>query len=177
VITVLTPDYTVTFPSGSAATVKAGSPATYTITITPQNGFTGMVSFACTSGLPSLTSCSFNPTSVTANGSTMLTIMTTAPTAPATSNLAMNVFGGMGLVGLVFAMGIPRRKRMWKALSLSFGVLVIVAAMASCGGGSSTPPPPAVMHGTGTPPGASTVTLTATSGSTSHTANVTLVVQ
>jgi hypothetical protein len=46
--------------------------------------------------------------------------------------------------------------------------------LVACGGGSSSPPPP---PSGGTPPGNYTVTVTGTSGSLSHGANVTVNVQ
>jgi hypothetical protein len=176
-ITVLQPDYTVTLPNGSSATVKAGSPATYTLSITPQNSFSGTVNFTCTSGVPSLASCGFNPATVTGSGSTTLTISTTAATAasPASNSLAMAIFGGAGLFGLVLAAGVPRKKRALKSALLFFGALALVGAMVSCGGNNATPPP--VVHTVGTPAGTSTVTVSATSGSTTHTTTITLTVQ
>src|SRR5262249_42437769 len=80
-------DYSLNIPNGSA-TIRAGSPATFTINLTPSFGFTGNVNFSCTSGVPALASCQFTPASVAVNGSvpgsppgsTTLTITTTAPT-------------------------------------------------------------------------------------------------
>jgi hypothetical protein len=47
--------------SPASQTVTAGSTATYTITVTPQNGFTGTVTFASVSGVPSGVTASPNP--------------------------------------------------------------------------------------------------------------------
>ncbi len=175
VITVINPDFTLPASSGSAS-VKAGSPATFTINIGATGGFNGTVNFAC-SGLPALTSCSFNPATVTGSGSTTLTISTTAATAasPASNSMAMALFGGAGLFGVVLAAGVPRKKRALKSALLFFGALALVGAMVSCGGGNNTPPP--VVHTAGTPAGTSTVTVSATSGSTTHTSTITLTVQ
>jgi hypothetical protein len=59
--------------SPASLTVKRGSSGNYTVTVTPSGGFTGTVTFSV-SGVPRRTSASFNPTSVTASGSTTLTV-------------------------------------------------------------------------------------------------------
>ena len=69
----------------SPATVAAGTITTTTITLTPNNGFTGTVSFTC-SGLPAGAICSFNPASLPGgSGTTTLTIQTAANTTPGTT--------------------------------------------------------------------------------------------
>jgi len=168
-------DFTLPASSGSAS-VKAGSPATFTINVGSTGGFNGTVNFSCTSGLPSLASCGFNPATVTGSGSTTLTISTTSATAasPAANSAAMAIFGGAGLFGLVLAAGIPGRKRALKSTLLFFGVLALAGAMISCGGGNGAQPQ---QHIPGTPAGTSTVTVSATSGSTTHTTTITLTVQ
>src|SRR5579875_1880398 len=64
-----TPDFTI---SGTAATAKAGSTGTSTITIGAVDGFDSAVSLSA-SGLPSGVTVSFNPTSVTGSGSSTAT--------------------------------------------------------------------------------------------------------
>ncbi len=70
--------------SPASATVRPGQSATYTLAVSPQFGaFDRSVSFSC-SGQPSLSSCSFSPTSTTPGASpanVSLTISTTAPSA------------------------------------------------------------------------------------------------
>ena len=63
----------------SSRTVAPGGSASYTATVSAGTGFTGTVAFSV-SGLPSGASASFNPASVTASGSTTLTVSTTAAT-------------------------------------------------------------------------------------------------
>jgi hypothetical protein len=171
-------DYAINFPSGSQ-TVKAGQPAPYTVNVTTTNGFGGTINFACPSGLPSLTSCSFNPMQVTVSGnsgSTTLTIATTAPTTtPPGGNLNSGLLTGGGFLALGLALiGIAGKKRGSKSAFLLLGVLALAAVLGSCGGGGGTPP---VVHNPGTPPGTYTVTVSATSGSTTHQSTITLVVQ
>jgi hypothetical protein len=169
-VNVLAGDFTVSIPSGSL-TVHAGQPATYAINVAAVNGFAGSVNFSCTSGLPSLTSCSFSPATVSGNGSTTLTISTTAASAAPPATGVNSALGpAVGLFSLVFFGSLAMQKRS-RSLRPAFllGVLVLAAGLISCGGGGG--------HNPGTPPGTSTVTITATSGNTTHTATVTLVVQ
>jgi hypothetical protein len=65
---------------GASQTVHAGETATYTISITPQGGFTGPVTLSCT-GLPVDARYSFTPTTLTlAAGTTAQTTLTIATT-------------------------------------------------------------------------------------------------
>src|ERR1700683_4211698 len=57
----------------SSKSVAAGANTTYTVTVTPSNGFSGTVSLAV-SGLPTGVTGSFNPTTVAGSGSSTLTI-------------------------------------------------------------------------------------------------------
>ena len=61
---VAVPDFTISVTPPNTATVAAGSPATYTISVAALNGFNSPVTLTC-SGLPLGTSCAFNPPTVT----------------------------------------------------------------------------------------------------------------
>jgi subtilase family serine protease len=76
------------------ASVAAGASTTTTITLTPNNGFTGTVTFSC-SGLPAGATCSFSPTSVpNGTGTTTLTIQTAANTTPGTTSVTVKGSSG-----------------------------------------------------------------------------------
>jgi subtilase family serine protease len=78
----------------SPATVAAGTSTSTTITLTPNNGFTGTVTFTC-SGLPAGAGCSFNPTSVpNGSGTTTLTIQTAANSTPGTTSVTVKGTSG-----------------------------------------------------------------------------------
>ena len=81
-MTVGTPpaDYTIGATPGSQS-ISQGSSATYTTSISGLNGFTGTVNLSV-SGLPTGATASFNPTSITASGSSSLAV-TTATSTPA----------------------------------------------------------------------------------------------
>src|SRR5256885_1582808 len=67
--------------SPSTTTVNAGTPATYTVTVSPSGGFTGTVNLSVT-GLPSAgPSASFNPASVITSGTSTLTISSSSSVA------------------------------------------------------------------------------------------------
>jgi len=70
----------------SSETVVRGSKATYTVKVTPINGFTGTVSFRV-SALPTNSTATFNPTSVTGSGTSTLTITTNSSTTTGTFSL------------------------------------------------------------------------------------------
>ena len=72
-----TPDFSVTL-SPTSQSVRGGGSVSYTVTVTSLNGFAGAVLLSV-SGLPSGSAGSFYPTSVTAGGTSVLTIKT-APT-------------------------------------------------------------------------------------------------
>jgi hypothetical protein len=177
-VVAIPPDYQISIPNGSA-TVAAGQPATYNISATPQGGFAGTISFACT-GLPAAANCSFNPATLTPNGSaasTTLTIATTARTvasARPVSGGTLAAITGVGFLGIVF-MGVPaRRRRSLRWAGMLLLGLAIVFGVASCGGGGSQQIQNNV---TGTPAGTFSVTVSATSGTTTHSSVITLTVQ
>ena len=164
------PDFSFTL-SPNSLTVTSGGSGTSTLGVTAINGFSGSVSFAC-SGLPAGASCSFSPASVTAGNSSTLMIMDTAsassrsrirfPLAPVTS------------VGLAFAwIGFRRCARTRFIQSVVLAAAIV--SVSGCGGGGAG----TVGGGSGVqnpPPTTSIVTVTATSGSLSHTATLTLIV-
>jgi subtilase family serine protease len=158
----------------TTVTVTApGQSGTTTLTITPLGGFSQTVTYTCT-GLPSEATCTF-PTAAT--GGT-LTITTTAPSAKMDKGplgRSRTLFYALllpGFLRLVVSAGSRKQTRRGLRL-LSFIALLALSAlwMPACGGGSSTPSNP------GTPAGTSTVTVTATAGSFSHKANITLTIQ
>jgi subtilase family serine protease len=163
---------------GTVATIAApGGTATSTITIDGRNGFSGAVGLSCTAPASALITCSLSSSSVTPSGahntaSATLTIKTTAASATLEHHTAPLWWTGNGAVFAgVLLLGIPTRRRRRLAVALTLVTVALVASLAGCGGGSSSPKSP------GTPAGSYTVSVTGTSGSTSHTTNVSVVVQ
>jgi hypothetical protein len=76
------PNFSLSDAPGSLS-IAQGSSGTSTISVTPQNGFTGSVSLSA-SGLPSGVTASFNPSSTTGTSTLTLTASSTATTGTAT---------------------------------------------------------------------------------------------
>ena len=168
--------------SSSAATVAAGSSATFVLGAAPTNNFSGTVALAC-SGLPEAATCTFAPTSLTvaagAPATTTLTIATVKKTAcvrPFTirgtslTKISVAFFLPLGAL-LLF----PRRRslnqqRYLRLLAL-LGTLVLSAGfVAGCSSTSDIFVP-------STPTGTSAITIKATSGSITQSTTVNLTVQ
>src|SRR5215471_1973217 len=175
----ISPDFSIGTSPGSA-TIRAGQSATFTFTVLPLGGFNQTVNFSC-SGLPAESQCTFAPASVTPNGgpaTSVLTITTTAASAvlgapPVPKNnlpLVASLSGAM--LGMLWIACSPRtRGRVRSRLLLLAGALCLLVSLTSCGGGGGGG---GGHHDPGTPPGTSSVTVTATSGSNSHPSTVTL---
>jgi hypothetical protein len=93
------PGFTISAAPASQ-TVAAGTSATYTVTVTPTNGFTGTVLLSCASvSLPTGAICGFTPGSVTPSASPVtssLSISTTTATPVATSTVTVTgTFGAL----------------------------------------------------------------------------------
>jgi uncharacterized protein (TIGR03118 family) len=178
-------DFTVA-ASPQSATIPAGGSASFTISLGPLNGFSTATQLSC-SGLPALATCSFTPSSVTPQGSSASTSTLTISTKPAGymppaafRPMGMGVLvplATFGLFGMVFA-GHKRKGKFSRTLARNtfvvasgmFLAAVVTLAMTGCGGYSANTTG-------GTPTGASTVMVTATSGSITHSTSIAVTVQ
>jgi Domain of unknown function (DUF1929)/Glyoxal oxidase N-terminus len=79
--------------SPTSQTVKRGTSASYTITVSATTGFSSPVSFSL-AGLPKRTSGSFAPTTVTGSGTSKLTILPNKNAAAGTYTLTITSSGG-----------------------------------------------------------------------------------
>jgi hypothetical protein len=163
---VLPPSFTISLASNSLF-VQAGQPATDVITIGSDFDFSGPVSFSC-SGLPSGTSCSFSPATVTlaSNNSTTVTLTLSATTTAALAPGSSRWLPITSFAMILGAWGFRKRRRLG-ILLLVLGVPVAVTGVSSCGGGSGA--------GSGVPQEViSTATVTGTSGSLQNSATTTV---
>jgi Beta-propeller repeat/Abnormal spindle-like microcephaly-assoc'd, ASPM-SPD-2-Hydin len=183
--------------SPSSATVMAGNSLSCTVTVSPKSGFSAAVALSC-SGLPSLSSCSAAPASVTPSGTTSATSTLTISTTVRSSGppgfgrrLPWRPLGYLTKLGdssrwfwllaAVILLGLGRlRKRKaplrvtrlappWVALAF---IAVALMCSLSCGGGGAGYTDP-----TGTPAGTYQVTVLGTSGTLSHPVTVALTVK
>jgi hypothetical protein len=167
----------------TSATITAGQPASYSLTISPAAG-SQSASLSC-SGAPAGAQCTV-PSSVNFNGAANATAMVTVTTT-AHSMLPPRSVGrwfflsedkillaSIALFILVLLMGRIRLQRRF-ALMGTVGVAMIVALVCtSCGGGNSSS---GGGGSSGTAVGTYHLTVTATSGSATSNATLTLIVQ
>jgi len=144
--------------------VMAGQSGSGTISVTALGGFQGQLTFSC-AGLPVLATCNFSPASVAlSRGATMSSTLTIATSATTTARVVHGFNGATGLaltlpiLGLVFA-GAWRYKdrKLWLIAASSMSCVMLFAGCSGLGANA--------VHksGPGTPPGAYTITVSATS--------------
>ena len=157
-------------------TVIRGGQGGEQLQIGGQSNYTGTINFtsASCSGLPRESSCTFSPPSVTGTGSTFATISTMAPHAAlilhASTNYQWVATLGFLFAGMLLLPGIPVKKRVSIFLTVAMSALLAVVLGCGGGGGGGGGDP-------GTPQGSYNVTVTASSGSLTHTASFTLKIQ
>lgn len=166
-------DYTM---FGTVGSISApGGSATSTVTIDGRNGFSGTVTLACTAPASAFLGCSLSSSSITLGGGTnsgtsTLTIKTNVAAGlnRHDSPLSPLLAGGGAVFAGVFALGMDAGRRRL-AVALSIVAIAFVLGAVGCsgsgsgGGGSKS---------TTTPAGSYIVTVTGTSGSTTHTTNI-----
>ena len=119
-LNVLFADYKLS-ASPALNTIVAGSAATYTISLTPINGFNNQVQLACGNGMPPGASCTFSNSSVTPSGgaaTVTLTLQTTknasvppAPFVPPGMVPPLMVFLFVLVMAGLFVLGRSRNRR------------------------------------------------------------------
>lgn len=183
--------------SPTTATVTAGQSTSIMLSIGGLNGFNSAVTFSC-SGQPANTSCTFNPNTVTpTSGGTVTTTLSVATTMPGSpyhpivipsksgrgpwSYLAMGLLLIAALAFRKFAFSGAENLKLGRRRSRAFGLAGVAGlilaglsllSISGCGGGSSN----GNAANPGTPAGTTTLVVTATSGSISHSTNITLTV-
>ena len=170
----------------TTASVSPGQTATYSLALTPVNGFSGSFALSCT-GAPAEAACNV-PGNANVSGATVAVTVSVMTTAQSSSPLlkldGTRKLGPMGwqmiwlMVSVVAMMTIvlgAHRTRKHRTAIACVTALTLLLAMTGCGAGTAvvTPPPPS---NPGTPAGTNTLTVTATSGSVSRSVVLTLTV-
>jgi len=182
-LTIVFSDFTVA-ATPSVVNVAAGSSATYTVTVTPSNGFNKAVLLSCPAGLPAAATCVFSPSAVslngTANATSTLTITTTARSSKVPPGAFRRIPPGamptllVGLLSLLLLLVAARETGNWKletgglrrrAAAVMLAALLAVSLTTGCESYITNLISPA--PGTGTPAGNYTITVYGTlSGAT-----------
>jgi hypothetical protein len=143
----------------TSATIQPGQNATFPITVTPANGFTGTVTLSC-GALPSEVTCNFSAPSLSLTGgmpaTSTLTLSTMAPSSaalrPSSTSLPFLAWGGI----LCFAFS---TRRIQRKLTRAGMLLVLLAAgifaVSGCGSANQSQAP----TNPGTPAGTQTVSV------------------
>jgi hypothetical protein len=190
----LTSDFTIANQGIPSLTVTAGNPANYIndIVVRPLFGYSGMVTVSCTTNAPK-TTCTPTPASlpvsngnvnigsilVTTTSNAEVVVREPAGRSPFDARPA-SIVCTIALLLLFLARFAGARRRRFAMIAAVLIVMTVCVAGVGCGGGGSAatqPPPPPPPPPQGTPPNTYTVTITGTANGTSHTTNLTLVVQ
>ena len=186
---VATAAYTINLPgfsiAGTALSVAPGATTgnTSTITLTPSNGFSGVIKLSCTitpTAASDPATCSL-PATATISGSAAQTATLTVNTTSASAalNRTRTLFrtsAGAAILACILLIGIPAgRRKWWKILGMLLLLFIAVGSGLGCegggsggGGGGGNP---------GTTPGTYTITVTGNSGAITQTGTVSLTVQ
>ncbi|MEO6922589.1 MAG: lamin tail domain-containing protein [Bryocella sp.] len=158
-----TPDFTVSVANTSLVATSSSKLQSTVVTVGFVAGYNTPVALSC-SGLPSGSRCVFSPTTLSATGNSTLTI---GIDGASNRKEPMGAAGRTTLALAAFALPLLwwRRRKMAGVMLAVVLLGVMALGVTGCSGASSTTL------------GTSTVTVTGTGGSTTHTATFTLVVQ
>jgi Domain of unknown function (DUF1929)/PKD domain len=181
------PDFTISATPASSS-VTAGGSVSYTLTLTPGGGFTGTAQVTCT-GAPSKATCTPSPASLTLDGTNTATVKVTVSTTAA-SLASLSRFSarrwtrssevpGISVSCLVFlclfgTLALTQGRRAFRVIGAVTFVFVL-GVSGGCGGGNSSGNVPP--SNPGTPAGTYNLTLSASSGTLTHTTTVSLTVR
>ena len=135
----------------SPASISAGGTATASASVSSSDGYAGTVTLNCAltgspsgainlptcapSGTISLTTSSTSGTATISVYTTPATVESNVKTKPGASKSLAGLGGGAALALLAF-LGIPSRRKGWRALLGMVVLLATLGSMAACGGGS-----------------------------------------
>jgi len=179
-------DFTVGTLTPPTQTITAGGSASYNFSVLPVGAsFANTVTLSCSGG-PTVSLCSFSPSSVTPGSSSAAVVMTISTThssvSPSPHPPAFAIFWlALPALALLGTGGRHRKHSNFTLPASLLGLFFLALLLTSCGGGGSNGAAGGGGGGggqqQGTQPGTYTITVTGTSGTLSHQASaVTLVV-
>jgi hypothetical protein len=159
------PDFTFSV-ANTAINVNNSVPSgSVVLSVSMVNGFSQTVTFGCT-GLPSNSHCNFAPPTLTASGTSTLTVVIDKASITPSGSYPFERNGGIAAAMLLGLPLLLRRKIRGRGVLLAALLLgVAVTAISGCGSSVTTAK------------GTSTVVVTATAGTVTHNASLTLNVQ
>lgn len=174
-------DFSISPASPTSVTVAPGQAANYSVSIAPINGFNQKIALTC-SGLPTDSTCTLTPSSVTLNGTGSANVavaVVTTGSAVGAAKRGKRVMGysfGFALLAPLAMIVCRRRTRRLGSVSLVVLFLTSLIMMSGCGGGGS-----GGNGGSGTPTGTYNIVVTGTytagTDQLVHDLKLTLVVQ
>jgi hypothetical protein len=182
----LTPDFTIA-PAVPQFVVPKGGSANTSINLGSINGFSGTVSLSCTTSA-TIVGCSVSPTSVSVDGSSVVTLTVTAAStmgalrtdsaAKSRGNLWTLTSGSALLSCCFFLTGFVRKKRTRQTLVI-LSLFALLVVWTACGGGGQSSPSPTTPPKQTPPPAEDTysVVVSGTSNGVIHNATVIVAVQ
>jgi hypothetical protein len=180
------PDFGIAPSSGSpnSQTVSVGQTANFTVAISPLDGFTGTVNLTCsTTPVGTATPKCSLPASVQVTSGTPVSVQVAVSTTPSVSagmtlhshSQASKIRLAFGTVLFALVAGLVNLRRRRALVLRTLVVCLALFSMFACGGGGGSSG--ASSSTRGTPAGTYTVTLAGSSGSETHNATLTVVVQ
>jgi hypothetical protein len=188
-------DFSIAATSPSTVTVTAGQTANYTLAVAPVGGFNQTVALTC-GGAPALSVCNVSPSSVSLDGTSSTPVTVTITTTPPTNGILppfrigptsikyepLALIGlAVGFVAFISVVLWCPKQRFPRAHAIATTILLAaILLVSSCGGGGGHP---STSGGgsPGTPAGSYTISVSASSTSSSaalkHSTSLTLTVQ
>ena len=158
--------------------VSAGQTATYALDVVPDGGrFASVVTFSC-ANVPAKTTCSFSPTEIPSNAGEspiQLTLSTTA--AAVAQQQHIGFLYAFWLPAVFSSLLIKTRRPGRRGLLLAIMLFVLLPHIGCGGGGLQGNENNGGQIQPGTTPGTYIITVTAASGTVTHSSTVTLTVQ
>ena len=165
-------DFTLGSLTPITQTITVGGSTSYNFNVLPVgSSFTNAVNLSC-SGAPTISICSFSPSTVTPGSSSVNVVMTistskSASLSPLRPRQAPFFYALWLALPALALLGTGGRRRMNARLTLSaslLGLFLFTLLLVSCGGGSNGTGSGIVGQHQGTQPGTYAITVTGTSG-------------